>query len=427
MRELAPIRTDILVIGQGAAGLLAATLLARENNEVLVVGDGAPATSLSCGCISFVRDDVLEEDGGRLDVETLARSVYPFNEMIEAHDFDFQDTVSGVSAFIGRQLADQGLEMSDNLFRVYRLITNAGTIHQCSLAPLPVNAGGLRHLAGKRTALLGFEGMGDLDPDLAVRMLRGARGAGEFRAYRAALPALGGRAAVSATEASLLLRSDAAVAEVADAVGRIGEDNVGLPPLFRLDDFQKGMARLRRATGRNVFEVVTPLSLPGQRFQEALERMASGSGCSLLRNRRVGRLEVKGRRLTEASLVTRTRTQKVRFNACVVATGDLIGGGLVASGLEIGDALGTFKVGKVKRSGLRSHSGLRIPAMVKDAAESGFLVEGDMRLQLAAGGAAENAFGAGSALAGFSFPTGVGLGGGLLTAWVAAISAKEAG
>jgi anaerobic glycerol-3-phosphate dehydrogenase len=424
VRTLVPVKTDVLVLGQGAAGLLAATLLAQRGIEVSVVGAGASATSLSSGCISFVRDDVLEDDEGQVDLETLSKSVYPFNEMIEANDLDFQDTVSGVSEFIGRHLADQGLEMSDNLFHVHRLITNAGTIYQCSLAPIPVHAGGLRNLGGRSTALVGFEGMGDLDPEMAARMLKAA-GRGTFRPHRFSLPFLKGRRNVAAIEAATMMGRDGSIDDLATAIGEVGEENVGLPPLFNLTGYQKGMARLRRRTGRNVFEVVTPLSLPGLRFQEALERMAASAGCVMLRGRRVEAIKVEGRRLTQATLNTPTRSQTMRFNSLVVATGDLVGGGLVASGLDIGDALGTFKVGKIKKSGLRARSALRIPAVVKDAAESGLLVEGDMRLLLKDGATAENAFGAGAGLAGFSFPTGVGLGGGLLTAWVAAINARE--
>jgi hypothetical protein len=48
-----------------------------------------------------------------------------------------------------------------------------------------------------------------------------------------------------------------------------------------------------------------------------------------------------------------------------------------------------------------------------------------MRLMTKDGRPFENAFGAGAALASFSFPTGVGLGGELLTAWVAAEYARE--
>jgi hypothetical protein len=62
---------------------------------------------------------------------------------------------------------------------------------------------------------------------------------------------------------------------------------------------------------------------------------------------------------------------------------------------------------------------------MRQVVEMGYLVTNEMRLITREGKPFENAFGAGAALASFSFPTGVGLGGELLTAWVAAEYAKE--
>jgi hypothetical protein len=62
---------------------------------------------------------------------------------------------------------------------------------------------------------------------------------------------------------------------------------------------------------------------------------------------------------------------------------------------------------------------------MRQIVEAGYLVTNEMRLMSADGKPFENAFGAGAALASFSFPTGVGLGGELLTAWIAAEYAME--
>ena len=53
MRDLPATRVDVLVIGQGAAGLLAGISLGKDHT-VAVVGDRASATSLSTGCISVI-------------------------------------------------------------------------------------------------------------------------------------------------------------------------------------------------------------------------------------------------------------------------------------------------------------------------------------------------------------------------------------
>ena len=62
MKELPPVKVDVLIIGQGAAGLLAGISLGRDHS-VAIVGDRASATSLSTGCISMISQEP-EVNGG---------------------------------------------------------------------------------------------------------------------------------------------------------------------------------------------------------------------------------------------------------------------------------------------------------------------------------------------------------------------------
>jgi anaerobic glycerol-3-phosphate dehydrogenase len=56
---------------------------------------------------------------------------------------------------------------------------------------------------------------------------------------------------------------------------------------------------------------------------------------------------------------------------------------------------------------------------------SGVRADSHLRLFTNQGGTLDNVFGAGSLLSGFSLPTGVGMGGVLLTSWMAAMNAME--
>ena len=64
MRDLPPAKVDVLIIGQGAAGLLAGISLGRDHS-VAVVGDRVSATSLSTGCISVISQEAETISEGR--------------------------------------------------------------------------------------------------------------------------------------------------------------------------------------------------------------------------------------------------------------------------------------------------------------------------------------------------------------------------
>jgi anaerobic glycerol-3-phosphate dehydrogenase len=422
LRDLPPIKVDALVIGHGASGLLAASALAGQNNSVLVVGKGTTSTSLSTGCVSYIRKDVLKQERGAIDLEALARSVHPFNDIIERGALNLEEVLPQVSSFFLRSLSDQGLEMTDDAFHFFDMLTNAGTIYSCSIAPYFTVSGRLDALEGGRLALLGIEGQGDLDPRLIASMCAGHLPGTKVRPHWRKLACMS-KAGMTATEASFRFQRGGQE-ELASIISNLDEENVAIPPLFGLQNVQKGMSKLCAESGRNVFELVTPMSLPGIRLQEAMERAAVGHGCRLMKNHLVTRVEVKEGRAVSALIETPTRRQQVLFNSLILATGDLVGGGLSLAGREVVDPFSTFKVGRFgEMEALPNQTGY--DSIMRHVVEMGYLVTNEMRLMNREGKPFENAFGAGAALASFSFPTGVGLGGELLTAWIAAEYARE--
>ncbi|MEM0448501.1 MAG: hypothetical protein QW520_01590 [Methanomassiliicoccales archaeon] len=423
MKELKPMHTDILVVGHGASGLLAASALAKDNN-VLVVGRGTTATSLSTGCISYVRKDILRQERNRIDLGALALSVHPFNDIIERGSLSLEEILPEVSRFFLRSLSDQGLEMTDDAFNFFDMLTNAGNIYSCSIAPYFTASGRLDRMQGQRMALLGLEGFRDLDSRLVALMCESRLEDIRVRAHQRRLRLAGRSGDMTCSEASMAMRSLEAQEEISSIISDLSEDNVAIPPLFDLHHLHRGMSALCARTGRNVFELVTPLSLPGQRLQQALVRSAINHGCRLFCDRVVTRLQVEGARIVAARIETPTRTQRVSFNSMILATGNLVGGGLILRGQEVIDPFSIFKVGRFGEiQSLPEQTGY--DTFMRSVVESGYLVTNEMRLIDKDGKPFENAFGAGAALASFSFPTGVGLGGELLTAWVAAKYAGE--
>ena len=274
-------------------------------------------------------------------------------------------------------------------------------------------------MTGSKLAVLGIEGGMDMDADLVPLLFDRERWRMKISSHRTRIDGLKGRRNCNPGEIAEAFRSEEALEQMVEAVKDLDEENVMIPPLFPLSIYSNRMTSLRRKTGRNVFEAVTPLSLPGLRLQSAMERAALSAGCRLLKGRTAVKLLIEGDIVTGAVLSTRTRRRIYHFNSIIIATGDVIGGGLAIRGRRIVDPLDSLKVATFP-----SRSG-GVTALAESAEETGYLVGNDMRLISKEDRPLRNAFGAGAALAGFSFPTGVGLGGSLLTAFVAAKSVRE--
>ena len=326
-----------------------------------------------------------------------------------------------MSELFFRALTDQGLEMSDDLFHQYPLLSNLGTEYTCSSAPVHTISGRLDRMRGSKLAVLGIAGDPDVDATLVPMLFNGERWRLRVASHWANIKGLKGRRNCNPGEVVEAFRSEEAFEQLIDVIKDLDEENVMIPPLFPLSNYTNRMIALRRRTGRNIFEAVTPLSLPGLRLQGAMERAAQTEGCRLLKQRTAVKLLIEDDIVTGAVLSSRTRRRSYHFNSMIIATGDVIGGGLAIKGRQIVDPFGSLKVATFP---VRS-SEVEKPGKAEAAEETGYLVGNDMRLISKDDRPLRNAFGAGAALAGFSFPTGVGLGGSLLTAFVAAKSVRE--
>lgn len=420
MREMSSTRVDVLVIGHGAAGLFAGIALGQDHS-VAVVGNNASATSLSTGCISLISREAEYRSGGRIDLESLAHSVHPFSDIIERSAMNLETLIPEMFQLFLRSLTDQGLDMSDDLFHQYPLLTNFGTEYRCSSAPVHTMDGQLNKIIGSKLAILGIAGGLDVDADLVSLLVNRTRWRLRTTSHWISIKGLKGRRNCNPSEIVEVFRSEEAIDQLIGVIEDLDAENVMIPPLFPLSSYSRGMTTLRRKSGRNVFEAVTPLSLPGLRLQGAMERAAQAKGCRILKGRTAIKLQIEGDVATGAILSSRTRQRMFHFNSLIIATGDVIGGGLAIKGREIVDPFDSLKVATFPPR-LSKTAGPRVAEAVE---ETGYLVGNDMRLISKKGKTLRNAFGAGAALAGFSFPTGVGLGGSLLTAFVAAKSVQE--
>ncbi len=356
--ELPAEECDVLVVGQGIAGCLASVLLARNGQKVCTVSRGTGCTALSTARVS------LSGVARSKDVSKLLR------QLGEGHGL-----------FGGAQGREEG-------------ISNLGT-----RAPQDLSSphDWLRS-RDERTAVLGLRGNGDLDPDLLCRMM-GKEGVRHRPCWTGlALP----HAIHAGDGPTMSEEAGETVDGLASVLSELEEEAVVMPPLFVGTRHEQALATLERRSGRMVREPATPLSNPGRRLQSCLEDAVVRSGCRVMREREVIGVVYRNGEAEEVIINSGMRTGRVRFRTLVIASGNMVPGGLQIGGEAPYDPVFGLSTIAAPTGKLRSAALTRALGTGLEVRE-GRAVHRD-------GTVLRNVLVAGSACPGMSYPLGKGLG-----------------
>ena len=351
--QLSAPAADVIVLGAGMAGLVAAVRLAEAGLRVTTVAKGYGSLRLAPATIDILgyRPDPVDSPAQALPGFAAAHPGHPYAQispavLAEAVQWlkDHVDTY----AYVG----DPGANML--------LPTALGVPRPSAVVPETMAAGDLRS-AGS-LVIAGFGVLKDFHPALVAENLEAATAA-RGRTVKAR-PVLLNPPADGADVGALALArrfEDAAfrgavAAELRTAVA--GEEAIGLPAVLGLDQARSVWTELQQATGRPVFEIPTPVppSVPGLRLARALqERLRRAGGRFVLGAEATGpelrHSELVGVRIRAAARVTPRTCRWV-----VLATG-----GLSAGGIE------------VDVSGTASERALGLPVHAPGPGEAGFL------------------------------------------------------
>lgn len=303
--------TDLVIVGAGLAGLLAANLAARRGASVTIVAQGRGSLSLSHGCIGL----------GSLPASDLAPE-HPY------HRAGKHRLKPAVDFFLEAAHA-QGVKYLGTTDSVVRLPTAAGSVLSLHFVPATLAPGDLSHPG--RTLVAGIQGFRDFDPSLVAAGLR-ARG---VDAGSAELPHPGPPPTRDWYSTDIAARFERSWS--AKEVGRLWRPSLdsagrlGLPAVLGLTAQDRILSALEEALGITLFEIPTlPPSLPGLRLERALRRAALAAGCRLLEgSAAIGRIDGRsgGARTLGVSAVTPAGPRTVEAGATLLATGGVLNGG----------------------------------------------------------------------------------------------------
>jgi glycerol-3-phosphate dehydrogenase subunit B len=313
---------DVLVIGGGMAGAMAALEARRAGLNVMVVRRSLGATAMSSGAINLTGVDrwlQLKLGDHQAAVATLSEALAAFKEHAGASKLSFQG-----------QLNKEML-----------LINPYGTFTRAQVCLESMAGGDLPQLLDASILFVGVRGYSDFDAAhvarsiVAVSKTIWADNSLKTVPVEVDFPRVRRTGNLNGFDLAQLLDSEAVASEFAQRIATAADlsqyTHVALPPVVGMVDPQKTITQIQTLLGKPCFETVSlPPSVPGNRLQRALDRAMQEAGIALI-HAAAGGFECADDRVNRVQARQKAALYQFDARTVVLATGKYIGGGIERS------------------------------------------------------------------------------------------------
>lgn len=325
---------DVIVLGAGLAGLMAAEVASCRGARVLVLAQGMGSLPLTTGCIDAL--GYFPPSSSNL-VDSPSSALPKLIEEFPSHPYALAGLprIAEAFAYFQKLSHEIGLPYSGSLSSNFLIPTPLGTFHPTCLIPETMALGDLKQ--PEPALLLGFSGLKDFSPLLIAANLnrlksltkRGSR----FRAETLKEINLEGKALNSLNLAAAFDRKKFRK-EIAKQIRPLlnSEERLGLPAVIGWLSPQEALADLQNELLTKVFEIpLLPPSVPGLRLQKHLRQHLQNKGVRILIGLSSLLPHKDGDRLIGFTLGNSKYSPSFKAASFVLATGKFVGGGLEAS------------------------------------------------------------------------------------------------
>lgn len=318
-------KSDVIVIGSGMAGLIAAAAAARRGKKTTLLSKGAGTLVIGGGIVDML--GYTAEGKPVLSPAAALAAVAPDHPYATLG----LESAREAAAFLQEICAEEGYAYLGGLESNQWVPTAAGTLKPTCLVPRTMDASAL--CEAREIVVVGLRGLKDYPTALIRRGLERLFGAkATVSKVELALSLQEGRD-VTALDLARWLDTKEGLEECADKLRRAVKSGATLivPPMLGTKPSYYAFETLQEATGCRLIETSSmPPAVTGMRLRQALLAYAKRQGVTIVENAEAVRAEVKGGRCS--AVFTKGFGREHRYEAAefIVATGGLYGGGLVA-------------------------------------------------------------------------------------------------
>lgn len=305
---------DVIIIGGGLAGLMAASVAASRKQNVTVLTYGSGSLPLASGAIDFINARNPEAAIKNLPAHHPYKKIGVSN-LNAAAKFLLDITAQANLPYVGRF----GVQIP--------VVTAVGTLKFSSLVPESMDASQLANK--KKIFVVAINGLKDFYAPMIADNLKKYFPDKTFETAKIDLHMLGGRDITCMDAAQLLTDNEQQLANELKALNATEDDAIIIPPILGVaGNFSRSVIKTQ-IRAEIIETTCLPPSPPGIRLQRAFMKFLQSSGVKFFENTKVVRGVVDGKKISGVVVENVVREKIFRAKKVILATGGFYSGGLV--------------------------------------------------------------------------------------------------
>lgn len=326
---------DVVVIGGGLAGLMAAITAAGSGKKVALLQRGAGMLGIGGGIV-----DLLGYEAGGKPVRDIAAAIGKLDQRHPYAKIGAAKVQAAAEALL-RLAREGGYAYAGDGKKVRWVISGAGTLKPTGLLPSTMDITPLKE--SNHVYILGIEGMKDHYPALLQRGLKGIPpfAGKEFEVVQVRHDLSGGRDVSNLDLARRLDQQEGRDFLVKQLKERVPHGaTVICPPILGTTPDYAVAQDLQRQTGCKFVETATvPPAITGIRLRGLLLKKAKSLGVTIIENAEVVGADVQGGRCRSVATGHFDRLRHYGADSFILAAGGFYGGGLTSEPGKMTEAI----------------------------------------------------------------------------------------
>jgi glycerol-3-phosphate dehydrogenase subunit B len=334
---------DVIVIGMGLAGMMAAKTAAEGGKNALLIGKGIGTAHTYTGCIDVLGYYPTESSA---PVENPLESLSRLIEEIPNHPYarvGVSDIRKALASFLDL-FAEQDYTYLSRGEENAITLTPLGSTRGTYLFPSTMEWGGI---ADERDVLVvGFDGLKDFYSAYVAHNINSLRKEERFsfeaRSISLPLSELSRRKTAPSSVLARLFEGEGFRDKIAEAIRaeRKGDERVAFPAVLGVERPQEVRRELEEKLGTTVFEIPTlPPSVPGFRLFQAFKRDLQAKGATIIMGFSAVKALIRDGRCVQVTVSSPPIEKTYSAEVYVLATGSFFGGGLEVKGDRVVEPL----------------------------------------------------------------------------------------